>query len=339
MTAKIYDYTPEAFNRTLDKSQAAGDAQAATAADDMVDGILALDFALTFAGFSYEARQLTLSVVGQVGGRGDRLELYDKELAARLHCSDRTIRRWRAAHVREAKAKRISLLKVEESEYSPERKRYERAAYSLTAGDYVNQVVAEARASESYQTDRLAAVERAAEEHYDEIPDAPPRAPRRKPKRSPSVKVEQAFVNAAKNVEKGRRALRGLSADSRAALLAGSQGEELRQTLLRLQVDINEVLESFPQKKSPQDAEGEEVDRGYRTKCPIPLHVRRPLSEEPRAEDVAAWEQIERRAAGEPRVRSRELELRPPWGLQTHDVPEEELEAEAIRAEASGELQ
>lgn len=277
--------------------------------------------------------------MGQVGGRGERLELYDKELAERLHCSDRTIRRWRAAHVREVKAKRFSLLKVEESEYSPERKRYERAAYSFTAGDYINQVVAEALASELYQTDRLAAVERAAEEHYDEIPDAPARARRRKPKRSPSVKVEQAFVNAAKNVEKGRRALRELSADSRAALLAGSQGEELRETLRRLQADVAEVLESFQQENFPQTAEGEEVDRGYRTFCPIPPPCPALPEEEPRAEDVAAWEAIERRAVGEPRVRSRELELRPPWGLQTHDVPEEELEAEAIRAEASGELQ
>jgi hypothetical protein len=322
MSAKVYDFTPEAFRRTLDRSQSAGEERAAAVADDMADGILALDCALTLAGFSYQARQLTLSVV----------------LARRLTCADRTIRRWRAAHIKEARAKRFSLIKVEECEYNPERQRYEKAAYSFTAAEYVNTVVAEARASELYQTDRRGAVERAAEEHYDEIPDAPPRARRRKPRRAPSVKVERAFMNAARSVEKGRRALQDLSADSRLALLAGNQGEELRHTLLKLQADIFEVLEGFPQENSPQGAEGEEVDRGYRTFCPVPPLCPAPPQEEPRAEDMAVWEEIERRAAGEPRVRSSELELRPPWELQTNNMPEEEMEAEAIRAEACGEL-
>lgn len=338
MTAKVYDFTPEAFRRTLDRSQPPCAERAPAAAEDMADGILALDCALTLAGFSYQARQLTLSVVGEVGGRGGRLELFDKELAKRLSCSDRTIRRWRAAHVKEARAKRFSLIQVEECEYNPERHRYEKAGYSFTAADYINTVVAEARASELYQTDRRAAVERAAEEHYDEIPDAPPKARRRKPRRAPSVKVEQAFMNAARSVEKGRRALQDLSADSRAAMLGGSQGEELRQTLLKLQADAADVLESFPQKNSPQTADTERIDRGYRTKWPAPLSCPVSPQAEPRAEDVAVWEEIERRAAGEPRVRSRELELRTPWAHQTHDVHEEELEAEAIRAEACGEL-
>lgn len=338
MKAKVYDYTPEAFRRTLGKQEPTGEAQAFAAVDDMADGILALDYALTFAGFSYEARQLTLSIVGEVGGRGERLEFYDKELAERLNCCDRTIRRWRAAHIKEARAKRFSLICVEECEYDPARKQYEPAAYSFTAGDYVNRVVAAARASELYQTDRRAAIEHAAGELYDEIPDAPTRARRRKPRRAPTVKVEQAFVNAAKNVEKGRRALQDLPADSRAALLAGSQGEELRLTLVKLQADVVEVLEDFPQKNSLQDAEGEEVGGGYRTFQPTPLPCPAPPQEEPGAEDMAAWEEIERRAAGEPRVRSRELELRPPWGPQTRAELEEEIEAEAIRAEACGEL-
>lgn len=338
MSAKVYDFTPEAFRRTLDKSQSGGDAQAPAVVEHMADGILALDFALTFAGFSYEARQLTLSVVGQVGGRGDRLELYDKELAERLNCADRTIRRWRAAHVREVKAKRFSLIRVEEGEYNPALKLYERAAYTFTAGDYVNQVVAEVLASELYQTDRRAAIERAAEKHYADIPDAPPRARRRKPRRTPSVRVERAFVNAARNVEKGRRALEDLSEDSRSALLAGSQGEELRQTLMKLQADVGGVLEGFPQENFPQTSEEKEDDRGYRTFRPVPLSCPAPPQEGPRAEDAAAWEEIERRAAGEPRVKSRELELRPPWGLQTGAAADEELEAEAVRAEACGDL-
>lgn len=338
-TAKVQDFTPAAFRRTLGKHEPEDGEQAATVLEDMADGILALDCALTLAGFSYEARQLTLSIVGLIGGRGGRLEVFDKELAERLNCSDRTVRRWRTAHIKESKAKRFSLIHLEECDYNAALKRYEKTAYSFTAGEYVNTVVGEARASDLYQTDRRAAVERAAEGHYDEIPDAPPRTRRRKPRRAPAVRVEQAFVNASRNVEKGRRALQDLSDDSRAALLESRQGEELRQTLLKLQADIAEVLESLPQENSPQSVEEEEFDGGYRTFCPAPPPCPVPPAE-PSAEDLAAWEGIERRAAGAPRVQSREVELRPPPNESPPDgfLTVEDEEAEAIRAEACGEL-
>ena len=338
-TAKVHDITPATFRRTLDKRQSSEGEQTATVLDDMADGILALDCALTLAGFSYEARQLTLSIVGLIGGEGGRLEVFDKELAEHVNCSDRTIRRWRAAHIKESKARKFSLIHLEECDYNAALKRYEKTAYSFTAGEYVNTVVAEARASDLYQTDRRAAVVRASEEHSDEIPDAPPRSRRRKPRRAPTVRVEQAFVSAARNVEKGRRALQDLSDDSRAALLESRQGEELRQTLLKLQADISEVLENFTQETSPQPVEVEEVDGGYRTFCPAPPDVLT-LAIEPSAEDLAAWEAIERRAAGEPRVQSREVQLRPPPDESPPDVLRtvEDEEAEAIRAEACGAL-
>lgn len=279
-TAKVHDFTPAAFRRTLDRRQSpAEDGQAAAVLDDMADGILALDCALTFAGFSYEARQLTLSIVGLIGGEGGRLEVFDKELAEHVNCSDRTIRRWRAAHIKESRARKFSLIHLEECDYNAALKRYEKTAYSFTAGEYVNTVVAEARASDLYQTDRRAAVVRASEEHYDEIPDAPPRGRRRKPRRAPTVRVEQAFVSAARNVEKGRRALQDLSDDARAALLESTQGKELRRTLLKLQADISKVLEDFPQKNPTQIAEAEEVDGGYRTFYPAPPPCPAPIPE------------------------------------------------------------
>jgi hypothetical protein len=100
-----------------------------------------------------------------------------------------------------------------------------------------------------------------------------------------------------------------------------------------MQADLKDIIETVT-----QTPEAEEVDGGYRTFHPAPAPCPAPSTVELRAEDAAAWAEIERRAAGEPRVRSRELELRPPWGLQTGATPEEESEAEAIRAEACGEL-
>src|ERR1044072_4051803 len=144
-TAKVHDITPATFRRTLDKRQSSEGEQTATVLDDMADGILALDCALTLAGFSYEARQLTLSIVGLIGGEGGRLEVFDKELAEHVNCSDRTIRRWRAAHIKESTARKFSLIHLEECDDNAALKRYEKTAHSFTAGEYANTVVAEER--------------------------------------------------------------------------------------------------------------------------------------------------------------------------------------------------
>jgi hypothetical protein len=302
VAAKVLDYSPAAFRRALDRQAPAEGEQAATVLDDCADGILALDFALTFAGFSYEARQLVLSVVGLLGGSGATIEAFDGELAKHVQCSDRTIRRWRAAHLKESKARRFSILEITEGEYDASHKCYGKTSYRFTAPDYVDAVVHEARASELYLRDRRAAIEQAAEEHYADIPDAPPRRRSRKPRRAPAARVEQAFVNAARSIEKGKLALRELADDSREALLESRQGEELRQVLLKLQSDVAEVLENFP-----QAAEEEEVDGG------IGQNVRYPpaaVQTEPSDEDVTAFERVCARAAGEPSVRSVEIELR-----------------------------
>lgn len=320
MKAQVYDIAPARL-RALGRWPASEEGeQSATVLDDCADGILALDFAFTFAGFGYEARQLVLSVVGLLGGGGLTLEVFDGELANHVQCSDRTIRRWRAAYLKKSKARRFSLLEIVEGEYDVGRRCYEKTSYHFTAPDYVDAVVREARASDLYQRDRRAAIEQAAEEHYADIPDAPPRRRSRKPRRAPAVRVEQAFINAARNVEKGRLALGDLSDDSKAALLESPQGAELRKTLLKLRSDVAEILENFP-----QVTEGEEVDEG------IGQNVRYPLDVRPYAEDVAAWEVIERRAGGAPHVVSREIPLLP------SPDSDEELEAEAIRAEGLGE--
>jgi hypothetical protein len=302
VTAQVHDITPARLRRTA--SRLPTESAQAAVLDDVADGILALDSALTSAGFSYEARQFVLSIVGLLGGAGARLEAFDAELAAHLKCSDRTVRRWRKAHMQESRTKKFTLLYLEECDYNASLKRYEKTAYSLNAAvaEYVSTVIAEARAADLYRSDRRAAIERAAEEHYDEIPDAPPRQRKRKPKRAPAVKAEQAFINAARNVEKGKEALASLRPESRAALLESRQGEELRAVLLKLQADINDVLESFP-----QAAEGEELDGD------IGHFVRYPPDDEPEAsaEDLTTWE---RTFAGlsEPRVQTRVVEVRPP---------------------------
>lgn len=331
-SARVVDFTPKQAGRWLDKEAAA---RSGAVLDDMADGILALDFALAFAGFTYEARQFELSVIGLLGGGGSTLEIFDGDLAKHVQCSDRTIRRWRKAHIRESRVKKFSLLYIGEGDYNG-RMRYEKTAYGLNPAlnTYLDAVVTQARASDLYRSDRVGAVERAAEEHYHEIPDAPPRARKRKPRPAPAVRVERAFANAAKNVEKGKLALRELDAESLATLLESEQGEDLRRALLKLQADIAEALETLP-----QVAEREAVDEGLGQNVLTPA-----VSEqgEPRTEDAALWEEIERRAAGVPLVVSREVQLRLPQPDESPPVlpaqSVEEAEAEAIRHEACGGL-
>lgn len=301
--AQVIEMPLAQLRRTLDRERHLSERPAASL-DDCADGILALDFALTFAGFGYESRQLVLSIVGLAGGSNLTVEAFDGELAKHLNCSERTVRRWRSEHLKESKRKKFSLLLISEGEYNAEHKRYDKTAYSLNpaVAAYVATVVSEARASDLYESDRRAAIERAAEEHYADIPDAPPRSRKKKPYRVPAVKVEQAFVNAARNVERGKRALQELGDDSLASLLESKQGEELRATLLKLRADIEEVLQNFL-----QAADAEDVDGG------IGHFVRYPVDEqgEPSGEDLATWERTFRGLA-EPRVCSVELSLRPP---------------------------
>ena len=122
--------------------------------------------------------------------------------------------------------------------------------------------------------------------------------------------------------------------DSLAALIEGSQGAELRQTLLKLQADIAEVLETLP-----QATDGERVEEG------LGQNVLTPRDDSPggpSAADLAAWEEVERRAAGEPRVQSHELQLRLPSTDESLPAGAansvEDAEAEAVRAEACGAL-
>jgi hypothetical protein len=299
-TATVHDITPAQFKRMAERAET-NTRPSNSILEDMADGILALDLALTFAGVSYKARQLTLSVVGLLGGSGELLRAFDAELAAHLKCATRTIRRWRAAHNEESRRIRFSLLEITEGEYEAEHQRYKKTTYRFTASTYVEAAVNQARSSELYVRDRRAAIEHAAEEHYSEIPNAPPRQRRRKPRRAPAEKIERAFINAAKNVKKGKRALMELGGDSREALLESGQGAELRDTLSELQTEITEVLEIFPERSEREELKG---GTGHFVLYPAPDNRLAPS-----VVDQDSWE---RTVAGltEPAVQGRELRLR-----------------------------
>jgi hypothetical protein len=215
----------------------------------MADGVIALEYALTFAGFSYKARQLDLSIIGLIGASTEAVEFFDAELVDHVGCSERTIRRWRAAAIEEGSKKNFSFIGIKEGEYTPERTRHRRTAYEInkSVADYIDITVREARASDMYRRDRREALKRAAENNYDDIEGAPLRRRKRRPRPQPALAIDHDFALAQKNIVKGRYKLAELPEATRAAYLRGEQGAQLRATLLEMRADIDELLQGYPQ--------------------------------------------------------------------------------------------
>ena len=317
---------------------------------DMADGILALDFGLTFAGFSYEARQLVLSIVGLLGDGETTLEISDPELAEHLNCSERTIGRWRRAYSDEAYAKSYSPLEITEGEYDADTERYRPTKYRFTGANFVEQTVTEARNSDEYTRNRQAAIERSAAARYDDIPNAPVRRRQRKPRIVPTLRLERHFINAERNIVRGRITLEDLPERSRAAFLNSQQGKELYARLLKLQEEIAGILEDFPQISDDKDLEdkvdilsGIPPDDETAAGATIESSVSAPdeatagetgvrvNKEDPRTQELEIWERIEGRFKPPGDA--------PPEKSPAQSSPPAELENDAAQAVADDDIQ
>lgn len=252
-TATVHDFTPGAFRKKLARHQMqttpTPQPETETIFSDMADGILALDYALTFAKFTYDARQLVLSVAGLIGDADGELAIFDEAFAEHLKCSTRTVRRWRAEYMKLSRVFTFGFLEIIEGDYDPQEKRFLPTRYRFIgeAREYVERAVAEARQSSEYKRDRQAAIKKAAEACYTDLPEAPPIDRNHKPKRSTTIQIERDFINAKKNLAKGQRTLGDLPERARTVFLAGTQGEELRALLLQMQQEIAGLLQDFPQ--------------------------------------------------------------------------------------------
>ncbi len=260
-TATVHDFNFGQFRRTHARAQTAPQ----TAPDtftDLSDGILALDFALTFAGFDGAARQIILSIVGLIGDSREPVALFDKELAAHVNCHERTVRRWRKAYMNAWQAKNFEFISVTEGEYFPKLKRYDRTLYGLPDDirEFVNMVTNEARQSPDYVKDRRAAIERSARAHYDELPDAPARRRKRKATKPAAVNSGNDFQKAAQVWARGCDNLSQMDEETRAAYRASAEAE-----LRDMQAKFAETFG-----ESPAIDDTEQVKRGYRTNCPTP---------------------------------------------------------------------
>jgi hypothetical protein len=248
--ATVHDFAPNQFRHKYANHRAGEcEAQGATGVfSDMSDGVLVLDFALTFAGFDHQARKFVLSIVGLLGDSQKPRAAFDEELAKHLGCNERTIRRWRKDYLAAAKVKQFGFIKITEGEYCVETKRYLATEYSLIdeVKEFVNNAVSEGRESPRYAEDRQACFERIAKANYELIPNAPPIKRKRKPSAVPVEQMDRALARAQKNVEQWRLAVRDIPKGQRAALLSSEQGARQRAILLQLQQEIADSLALFP---------------------------------------------------------------------------------------------
>jgi uncharacterized protein YukE len=235
--ASFRDYKPGHLKRRIE--QPIIEPRAETIISDMSDGNLATEFIFSFAGFKYAASHLVLTLIGIMGDGQESIELSDEDIAKIAECDTRTVQRWRAAYIEQAQKENFWPLEIKQGDYVKGEKYYLPTRYRITFGETVEQIVAHARASADYSHDRIAAIKKAAEFHYDDIEQAPPKL-RKKAKRS-AVNTPLAELNRAANkLDSTQTLLQNMPEGQRAAYVNG-QGKELRAAMDRLRDQLAEI--------------------------------------------------------------------------------------------------
>jgi hypothetical protein len=234
--ASFQDHKPGHMKRKL--NQPAATPRAESVISDMSDGNLATEFIFSFAGFKYAASHLVLTLIGIMGDGQDSIELADKDIAEIAECDTRTVQRWRKAYIEQAQKENFWPLEIKQGAYVKGEKYHLPSTYRVTFGETVEKIVAAARVSADYSHDRIAAIKKAAEFHYDDIPQAPPSLRKRKPS---IVNTPLAELNrAAKKLDSTQTLLQNMPERQRAAYVNG-QGEELRAAMDRLRDQMAEL--------------------------------------------------------------------------------------------------
>jgi hypothetical protein len=239
--ATFKDYKPAYLKRSLQRTST--EPRAESIISDMADGILATEFFFSFAGFKHAESKLIFTIIGILGDGEERIELYDEDIAKIAECDVRTVQRWRADYLKQAQAKNYFPLAVVQGEYDHTKQRYHPTTYRITFAGALERTVAAARASRDYQSDRLRAIEEAANLYYEDIEQAPPKMRTRK--RGRTIQTPLAHLNkAAKKLTATQTSLNEMPDFQRAAFING-QGEELRTVVEAMRQQLAELEASL----------------------------------------------------------------------------------------------
>ncbi len=265
VTATFTDYTPGHLRRKVQQPAAATEQSAIFS--DMADGNLVTEFFFKFANFDYAASNLVLTLIGILGDAEENIKLFDEDIANVAKCNERTVRRWRASYLEQAQKQNFFPLEIVEGEYDHMTQRYKATSYRITFADALERAVATARARPEYKTDRRAAIEKAAEIYYDDIPQAPSRMRTRKPRKAAQTPIAH-LSGASKKITSAQASLEEMPSRQRDAFING-QGEELRGMLEALRQQIAE-LESCLETGETENVSVENTEvEIVRTFCPV----------------------------------------------------------------------
>lgn len=153
-------------------------------AEDGSDYNCALNWLMTFAGFSEAVRSFVFSVAGLIErDGGEDCPITDPEFAEHLNCSERTIIRRRQKYQAEEQMSNFSILAIREGDYDQGTGKNEATRYALACLPSVVATVQRARGSHLWERGQTrAAIKAAARAEVEEITEAPPAGKRRRQK-------------------------------------------------------------------------------------------------------------------------------------------------------------
>lgn len=218
----------------------------------MSDAVYTVQCFLRSGGFTWKESQLVLTIAGMLGNGEDTLVLSDDEIAAVACCSSRTVQRWRADYKAKAtgildkEIRRFCPLKIKEQDHIQDKRITPPAMYQLVIAPLVNRSVAAARAMPEYEINRTAALEKAADMHYEDMPLGQYASRGRGRGKSMKPNATAHLDRAVRNMEKTLIALEDMNDHARESLL-DARGEEMRRQVLELQEKAAELLKLLPE--------------------------------------------------------------------------------------------
>lgn len=343
--AEVYDLRPSHLARVVERQSRENPPSIGAVLDDLADGLEAIHQCANLAGFSARPRALILALATCARSSGsDYVELLDDNLAKLQNCSRKTVQRQRRDYMREAQTLKFDLIGIIEGTYDREAKLHEPSRYRFIASEVVERIVAQSRATEGWDgLDRKRQREiiaRVAARIFEDIPDAPPRRRKRKSQREATAEIITCQKVVSTQLAKLRQRVSYLGEVARERLLNEPGG--LRDWW---RVECAE-MELFCDVDSPQHILVSPVEDS------TGQLVQHPSREDPdrtelRPEDRAAWEKLESRLQ-EPAIHRVGIELHCAGSTPSEQpavmndrrldtITDEELEAEAVRAEACNE--
>ncbi len=218
----------------------------------------ALDWMMTFAGYSETPRSFVRAVAGVIerdeDGNGKRMAITDERLAELMNCSPKTVQRQRRSYLEQergsdkVRATNFSIISVVEGEYDHKQGKHTTTVYEFLVGKQAAQAVERARTSPEWKRDQFKAMREATREVFNDIDEAPLASTKRTKKtlspESEARKIRQTIVSLAKRLGDQTRKIKDadtlaslkldeLQSDIEDAMFSGN----LRQAFVTKEVD------------------------------------------------------------------------------------------------------